>query len=75
MAKKLTEAELQRARTGRTVAIVLVSAMGLWLVAQWLAPQFGLPGEYAILFDLFALATFLWAMIVSLRLWLARKKG
>jgi len=37
--------------------------MLLWIAAQWLAPQFGLPGRYALLFDFAALAALIWAMV------------
>ncbi|MEM1233875.1 MAG: DUF5337 domain-containing protein [Pseudomonadota bacterium] len=64
--------DMARARSGRTVALVLVGATLLWLLAQVLGPRFGLPGEYAILFDLAALAAFFWAMVVAFRLWRMR---
>ena len=69
-----TEADIARARTSRTVAFVLVGAMGLCLLAQAIAPMFGLPGEYAILFDLAALAAFFWAMFVAWGLWRKRNE-
>ncbi|MEM6275782.1 MAG: DUF5337 family protein [Pseudomonadota bacterium] len=77
MAKKpkrveYSAADMARARTGRTVALVLVGATLIWLLAQVLGPKLGLPGEYAILFDLAALAAFLWAIIVAFRLWRTR---
>ncbi|MEM9436604.1 MAG: DUF5337 domain-containing protein [Pseudomonadota bacterium] len=63
---------MRRARTGRTVALVYVVAMGLWLGSQWLGPRIGLSGEYAILFDLAALAAFFWGLVVSFGLWRSR---
>ena len=43
------------ART-RTVGIVLVGTMGLWLGAQWLGGQLGWETRYVFLFDLAAIA-------------------
>ena len=71
---KLTDAQLRRARTSRNVAIVLVVTIVLWVGAQWIGPRVGLAGEYAILFDMAALAAFLWAMVVAFWLWQARDK-
>ncbi|MEM1235628.1 MAG: DUF5337 family protein [Pseudomonadota bacterium] len=70
----MTEAQLRRAKSGRNVAIVLVVTMVLWLGGQWLAPQIGLAGEYAILLDLAAMAAFFWAMVVAFGLWRARDR-
>ena len=67
-----TARDIARARTGRTVAFVIAGAMVLWLLAQWVGPRMGLPGEYAILFDLCALAAFFWALVVAFRLWRTR---
>lgn len=58
-----------QARTGRTVSIVIAGTMLLWMAAQWLGSRLGLPDEYVFLFDLFALAGFLWALIVTFQLW------
>ncbi|MEM1100969.1 MAG: DUF5337 domain-containing protein [Pseudomonadota bacterium] len=72
MSKQPSQEDVRRAETSRLVSIVLVLAMALWLGVQWLGPRMGLPGEYAILADLFALAAFTWSMIVALRLWRSR---
>ena len=45
----------------------------LWLAAQWLGPALGLPGRYAFLFDMAALAAFVWALVVTYRIWRARR--
>jgi Family of unknown function (DUF5337) len=54
---------------GRQAALVCAAAAILWIGAQWLGPSLGLPGQYAILFDLMALAAFAWAMVVTFRVW------
>jgi Family of unknown function (DUF5337) len=58
---------------GRQAALVCAVAAILWIGAQWLGPSLGLPGQYAILFDLMALAAFVWAMVVTFRVW--RRQG
>lgn len=63
------EREKSMARTGRTVSLVIAGTMILWMAAQWLGGALGLPDEYVFLFDLFALAGFLWAIIVTFQIW------
>jgi hypothetical protein len=65
----------RRARTARTVAVVLCLTMVAWVGLQWLGGRFGWAARWAFLFDLAALAAFLWAMIVTVGLWRARKDG
>ena len=48
--------ERELGRQARMVSIVIAVAMVLWLAAQWLGPALGLPGRYAFLFDMAALA-------------------
>ncbi|MBW4960552.1 DUF5337 domain-containing protein [Sulfitobacter sp. CW3] len=60
----MTEEEnIALARKGRMVALVIAGTMLLWIALQWIAPQFGLPGRYALLFDFAALGALIWAMI------------
>ena len=55
--------DIALARKGRLVAVVIAVTILLWIAAQWIAPQFGLPGRYALLFDFAALAALVWAMV------------
>ena len=57
------------------VALVLCVTMLLWLGLQWLGGQYGWAARWVFLFDLAALAAFVWAMIVTVGLWRARKDG
>ncbi|RVV97255.1 hypothetical protein EKE94_14665 [Mesobaculum littorinae] len=61
------------ARQGRVVALVIAGTMLIWLAAQWVGPRLGLPGRYAVLIDLFALAGFAWALIVTYQIWRKRR--
>jgi len=58
-----------KAAQSRTASLVCAGAAILWVLAQWLGPGLGLPGHYAILIDLAALAAFFWAMVVTYRIW------
>ncbi len=66
-------ADLQRARQVRLVAFVLVGTMLLWMGAQVLGGQLGLEARYAFLFDLLAIAGFVWALVVTYQIWRSRR--
>ncbi|MBC7137368.1 MAG: DUF5337 domain-containing protein [Defluviimonas sp.] len=57
------------AREARMVAIVIAVTMVLWMGAQWLGGRFGLEARYVFLFDLAAMAAFVWALVVTWRIW------
>ena len=65
--------DLVRARQARTVGIVLAGTMILWMGAQWLGGQFGWQTRFVFLFDLAAIAAFLWAMVVTYQIWRGRR--
>jgi len=65
--------DLARARQARTVGIVLAGTMILWMGAQWLGGQFGWQTRFVFLFDLAAIAAFLWAMVVTYQIWRGRR--
>lgn len=56
-------------RQGRVVAIVIAAAGLLWVAANYAGQRFGWDPSLSFLFDLVALAAFLWALIVAWRLW------
>jgi hypothetical protein len=57
----------------KLAAIVIVVAMVGWMGATFLGGRFGVAQEYAFLVDLMALAAFVWAIIVCVRIWRARQ--
>ena len=67
------EHDQKQARTGRVVSLVIVGAMLLWLAAQWFGPRLGLEGRYALLIDFAAIGALVWALVVTLQLWRARR--
>lgn len=67
------QADLQRARQVRLVAIVLVGTMVLWMGAQFLGGKLGLEARFVFLFDLLAIAGFVWALVVTYQIWRGRR--
>ncbi|MGB4788867.1 MAG: DUF5337 domain-containing protein [Lentibacter algarum] len=68
-----SDQDQKQARAGRVVSLVIAGAMILWLAAQWLGPQLGLPGRYALLIDFAAIGALVWALVVTLQLWRKRQ--
>ncbi|SEN48296.1 hypothetical protein SAMN04488103_105185 [Gemmobacter aquatilis] len=68
-----TPEDKRQARDARTVALVIVGAMLLWLLAQGLGGMYGWDPRYAFLFDLAALAAFIWALVVTYQIWRRHK--
>ena len=66
-------AELYRARQARLVGIVLAATIVLWLGGQWLGGQMGWDTRYVFLFDLAAIAGFIWALVVTYQIWRGRQ--
>ena len=63
------------ARQARVVAVGIAAAMVLWLGAQWLGKRMGWDASYAFLFDLAAIAAFVWALIVTWGIWRRQDRG
>ncbi|MBM9594109.1 DUF5337 domain-containing protein [Roseitranquillus sediminis] len=68
------ERERQMARQGRLVALVIVVTMLAWLGLQWLGGRMGWPARWVFLFDLAALAAFVWSLIVTVGIWRQRRR-
>ena len=68
-----SETDQALGRQARLVSIVIAVTMILWMAAQWLGGKLGLPERYVFLVDLFALAGFLWALIVTWQIWKKRR--
>ncbi len=68
------DADKALGRRARVVSLVIAGTMVLWMVAQWAGGKLGLPDRYVFLFDLFALAGFLWALIVTWQIWRKRRE-
>ncbi len=63
------------AQKGRMVAIVIAGTMCLWLALQWLGGYYGWPARFAILFDMAAIAAFVWSLYVAYQIWRDRRQN
>lgn len=68
-----TDHDKAQARMGRIAGLVIACTILLWMGAQWLGPQLGLPVRFVFLFDLAALGALAWALIVTFQIWRARQ--
>ncbi|PPB81816.1 hypothetical protein LV82_01033 [Albidovulum inexpectatum] len=59
---------------GRLVAVVIAATMVIWLAAQWIGGQAGWQPRYAFLFDMAAIAAFIWALAVTWRIWRRQRR-
>lgn len=59
----------------RLVAIVIAATMVLWMGGQFLGGSLGWAPRFVFLFDLAALAAFFWALVVTYRIWRARRSN
>lgn len=57
----------------KLVSAVLVVTMGAWLLAQMIGGQYGWPPKFIFLFDLMALAGFVFALVTTYRIWRNRQ--
>lgn len=57
----------------RIASIVIIVTMVAWMGASFIGGLIGLEARYAFLFDLAALAAFLWALIVLFKAWRLRQ--
>ena len=56
-------------------AVVIAATMVVWMGAQWLGGQLGWQARFVFLFDLAALAAFVWAIYVTFRIWRMRREN
>lgn len=75
MEKPRPDPKFQTAYQVRLVALVIAGTMILWLGAQWLGRVMGWEARFAFLFDFAALAAFVWALLVTYRIWRRRDKA
>lgn len=68
MGMTTNRSEAEKAKI-RVACLVIVVAMVGWMGATALGGALGLPGRFAILLDLAALAAFAWALFVLFQVW------
>lgn len=64
-----------RRRDARLAAIVIVAAALVWVAGQTFGGALGLPARFAFLLDLAALAAFVFALVILIRIWRSRRKN
>ena len=72
MASKRTISEPASSQI-RIASIVIIVTMILWMGASFIGGSIGLEARFAFLFDLAALAAFLWALITLFNAWRLRQ--
>ena len=69
-----TEQDLAIAQKGRHISLVIAGTMMAWIVLSlFVGPAIGLPGRFALLFDLAALAGLIYAVVNIYQLWRMRQ--
>jgi len=63
----------QTARMGRKAAIVIAGTAVFWVLATLIGGQLGLSNRTRALFDLMALAGFIWAIVMIYQIWRVRQ--
>ncbi len=67
------ERDRELARRARMLSLVVAVAAILWLGGNWIGRMIGLPGRFALLFDLMAIGAFVWVLVVAIGIWRARR--
>ncbi len=60
-------------RLARKAGIVMAVTMSLWMGLQVIGGEMGWPVKYTLLFDLAALAGFIWSLAVTYQIWRKRR--
>ncbi len=60
-------------RGTRQVALVIATAVLVWLAVQWLGGRLGWDARYAFLADFAAIGALVWALVVTIRIWRGRR--
>ncbi|MFO7805231.1 MAG: DUF5337 domain-containing protein [Paracoccaceae bacterium] len=69
----MTDKDTQTARKGRLAALVIAGTGIFWVLATLIGGRIGLDHRGLALFDLMALAGFIWALILIYQIWRARQ--
>ena len=54
----------------RIASIVSIFTISTWMIGSYIGGQLAWEARFAFLFDFCAIAAFLWALVVILRVWL-----
>lgn len=74
MARKLNpDEDAHLARQARLAAIVIAATGIVWVLGNYLGGKMGIDARYAFLLDFAALAAFVWALVVTWRVFRRRQ--
>ena len=73
--RKQDPEERRMAWQARLAAMVMAGAMLAWMGLQWLGGHLNWEARYVFLFDFAALAAFVWALVVTWRIWRHRRNN
>ncbi|WP_328598900.1 DUF5337 domain-containing protein [Pseudooceanicola pacificus] len=68
------DTERAYARKGRTVGLAIAATMVIWLGGTTLVAAMGWQARYVFLFDLAAMAAFVWIFAVLWQMWRLRQE-
>ncbi|WP_415184141.1 DUF5337 family protein [Phaeovulum sp.] len=63
------------AHEARIAAVVIAATVVIWLAVQWLGARLGWQVRFVFLADLAAIAAFIWALVVTWRIWQRQKSA
>ena len=58
----------------RIASVVIISTIVGWMLINFLGSQLNWAPKFAFLFDFFAIAAFVWALVVIFRVWQNRNR-
>jgi type VI protein secretion system component VasK len=61
------------AKQSRRAGLTIAGTMLVWMLLQLIGAEYNWPPKYALLVDLFALAGFIWALAMVVKIWRARR--
>jgi hypothetical protein len=73
--KPVSPEEKRRVRQIRRAAIVMAATMVVWMGAQFIGGQMGLPARFVFLIDLAAIGALVWALVVTYWVWKERRQS
>jgi len=68
-----TNSDQDQARKGRQAALVIAGTAVVWVLGSFAGGQLGVSNRMLALFDLVALAGFVWALWMIYQIWRARQ--
>lgn len=71
----MSDRDQQIARKGRVTAMVIAGTAVFWILATLIGSQLGWSNRTQALFDLLALAGFVWAFVLIYQIWRTRQSN